>query len=166
MMDKKYWLLAIAIVLGALALLAYQPAAERERGPGSAVAPGIVDLPAVDAPGIATVELQARDVAESATLMTTRFEQERRDAVWADRAAADIEQRLAAVMSDGASIEQLECRSTVCRIELRAATAAARPEWVAAATAALQHAGHETLLERADGTNATLVIGVRTPQTP
>ena len=165
-MDKKYWLVAVAIVFGALALLVYQPTSKRERAPGDLAAPGIVDLPAVDAPAVATVELQARAATESATALTTRFERERRDAAWAELAAAEIEQSLAGVLGDAASIAQLECRASVCRIELRAATAASRPELVATATTALQRAGHETLLERADGTSATLVIGVRIPQTP
>lgn len=163
-MDKKYWLIATAIVIGALALLTYPPTVERERVPGDTAAPGIVDLPAVDAPPIATVELEARDAADSATELTTQFERERRDAAWADWAAAEIERSLAAI--GGATIARSECRSTVCRIELQATTPAARPALVAAATAALQRDGHETLLERADGMTATFVIGVRTPQTP
>ncbi len=165
-MDKKYWLIAIAIVVGALAMLAYQPAAKHERVPGEPATPGIVDLPAVDAPAVATVELQGRNAGESATALTTRFEREHHDAAWAERATAEIERSLQAVVNEDATIAQLMCRSTVCRIELSAPTAAARPDLVAAATAALQRDGHETLLERADDTTATLVIGVRTPQTP
>lgn len=165
-MDKRYWLVAAAIVLGALALLAYQPTSERTQAPGSTAAPGIVDLPAVDEPAVATVELQARDAVESATALTTRFERERRDAAWADAAATEIKRSLAGVLGDGATIAQLDCRSSVCRIELQAASTVSRPDLVAAATAALQRDGHETLLEGADKTTATLVIGVRTPQTP
>ena len=165
-MDKRYWLIAVVIVLGALALLAYQPDPKPTQAPGDTTTAGIVDLPAVDAPPIATVELEARDAAESATALTTRFERERRDSAWAERAAAEIERRLAAVLGDAASIAHSECRASVCRVELRAATAAARPQLVADATAALQAAGYDTLLERAERTTATLVIGVRTPQTP
>lgn len=166
-MDKKYWMTAVAIVVGILALLAYQPEVARERTPNGVVAPGIVDLPAVEAPAVATVELQARDATESATALTTRFERERRNAAWAEQAAAEIGRSLAAVLdATEASITRLECRASVCRIDLGAATAASRPELVAAVTAALQRDGHETVLERADGTAATLVIGVRTPQTP
>ncbi|MEX0900187.1 MAG: hypothetical protein WD081_05800 [Gammaproteobacteria bacterium] len=166
-MDKRNWLIAAVIVFGALAFLAYQPAAERERAPGGLDAPGIVDLPAVDAPAVATVELQPRDLEESATALVTRFERERRDAAWAERAGAEIEQSLAAIIGGSdARITKLDCRTSVCRIQLQAPKAAARPELVAAATAALQRAGHETLLEHADGTSASLVIGVRTPQMP
>ena len=165
-MDKKYWLIAVAIVLGALAMLAYQPAADRDRAPGDLAAPGIVDLPAVDAPAVATGELQARESGESATALTTRFERERRVAAWAEQASAEIQRALRPVLGDTASIGALDCRASVCRAELRAANAGARPDLVAAATAALQRAGHETLLERAEGTVATLVIGVRIPQTP
>ncbi len=166
-MDKKYWLIATAIVLGLMVVLVYQPASERERAPGSRAAPDIVDLPAVDAPAIATVELQAREATESATALTTRFERERHDPAWAERATAEINRSLATVI-DGSevTIAQLACRTTVCRLELQAPTAAARPELVAAATAALQRDGHETLLERADGTSATLVIGVQTRRMP
>lgn len=166
-MDKRYWLIAVAIVVGLLALLAYQPKAERERTPGGAAAPRIVDLPAVEAPAVATVELQARDATESATALTARFERERRNAAWAERASAEIERSLAAVLdATGASITRLECRTSVCRTELAAATETSRPELVAAVTAALQRDGHETVLERADGTAATLVIGVRRLRTP
>ena len=163
--DKRYWLGAAAIVAALLALLAVRPDGARTPGTPPAAAARIVELPAADAPDVATVELAPRERRESATELTARFESERVDPVAGPRTAAAVEHVLAPLVESGRATVELECRQTVCRATVSARAAAERPTVVAAATSALHAAGHETLLARADGPAATLFIGVRTPRT-
>ena len=165
--DKRYWLAAAVIVTALLALLAIQPDAARAPvGVTSTGSASIVELPAAATPEVATVELEPRARAESATALAVRFAAERADPEAGARAAAAVMHALAPLVESGRATVALECRQTVCRAALSARGAAERPTVVATATAALQAAGHETLLARADGPDATLFIGARTPQSP
>lgn len=164
--DKRYWLGAAAIVATLLALLAVRPDAARAPGGAPAAADArIVELPAADAPDVATVELAPRERAESATALAARFGSERPDAAAGARIAAAVTRALAPLVDAGRATVALECRQTACRAILAARGAAERPTVVAAAVAALHSAGYETLLAHADGPSATLFIGVRTPRT-
>lgn len=165
--DKRYWLGAAVIVAALLGLLAVQPdAARAPTGTAPAAAARIVELPAADAPDVATVELSPRERTESATALAARFAAERADPTANPHAAAEVTRALAPLIDAGRATLELECRQTVCRATLAARSAAERPTVVAAATTALHAAGYETLLARADGPAASLFIGVRTPQTP
>lgn len=166
-MRRNDWLVAAAVVIALLAALSYEPrrddASDAGGVPGGA---GIVELPAVEAPAIATVELESAARGAAATELASRFERERVDDAWAVAARAELDASLARVYADyGARLADAECRSATCRVRLEVADAARRPAAVADALAALQRDGHATLLERADGRHATIVIGVRTPRT-
>lgn len=166
-MRRNDWLIAAALVLAALAALLYQPqAGDTGDVGGMGPAGGIVELPAAEAPPVATVELEARERDPAATELSTRFERERVDAGWAESARAELDASLARVYADyGARLAAADCRTSVCRVRLEVTDESRRPAAVADALAALQRDGHATLLERASGTRATLVIGVRTPRT-
>ena len=165
--DRRYWFGAAAIVAALLGLLAVQPDGRRTpAGTAPAAAARIVELPEAAAPDVATVELAPRERAASATALAAKFESERPDPVAGPRAAAAVMAALAPLVEGGRATVELDCRQTACRATVTARAAAERPGVVAAMTAALHAAGHETLLARADGSTATLFIGVRTPQTP
>lgn len=167
-MRRNDWLIAAAVVAVLLAALLYDPSDRRpdaggERGGGA----GVVELPAVEAPAVATVELEAREREAAASELGTRFDRERVDAAWAEAARAELDASLARVVDDyDARLAEVDCRSSACRVRFEVADEARRPAAVAAALAALQRDGHATLLERAAGRQATLVIGVRTRRKP
>lgn len=167
-MTRKDWAIAAAVVLGLLALLAVEPGSDpAPTDPGAPPDAGIVELPAVDSPTIATVELEPAERPAAATELATRFDREDFDPEWAAVARRALDESLVRVYDDyGAALSEVVCRTTTCRVRLEVDDASRRPAAVAAALAALQRDGHETLLERADDTHATLVIGVRTPRTP
>lgn len=157
-MDRKVWLIAIAIVAVAIAFLAWDPESPTvtETAPPAADAP-IATLDEAAPPPITTVTLAApaRDDADPAAALLARFESETTDAVWAARASSRVHALFAELPATATSVQ---CRRTACRVTAALDDGANPAAGVAAVLEGLAARGVPALLQRANDGQLELVV--------
>lgn len=157
-MDRRTWVIAVLIVGGAIAFLAWDPSPPTQTAPPPAAANApIATLGEAAPPPIATVTLAPaeRGAADPAAALLARFEAESVDAVWAARATSRIE----ALFDDlPVEVTGIACRRTACRVTMQLADGTDPAAGVAGVLEGLAAEGIPALLQRADGGRIDLVV--------